>query len=194
MGGQGRRQQDVGSIQDVLQEVLRTQKMLQQREASKYGIRTTPPASIEANLHHIVREPARTVDIVPYLKHNSLMNARKFANAQYITVLTPTEVLVYDDMGDLQRSISSTSILIGWRCIYYRLLQVPLKPVVLNNNTETMLIDILNTKHAINSAYKLTSSEELVRYLHACVGYPTKETWMKAIWVVNYVSWPGLIT
>ena len=74
---------------------------------------TTAPDSVKAKLHHSVREPEFTVDMVPDLKHNSLMSARKFAYAQYITVLTPTEVLVYDDMGDLQRSIPSTAILEG---------------------------------------------------------------------------------
>ena len=78
---------------------------------------TTAPASVKAKLHHSVREPACTVDMVPDLKHNSLMSARKFANAQYIKVLTPTKVLVYDNMGDLQHSISSTAILRGWRCV-----------------------------------------------------------------------------
>ena len=53
---------------------------------------TTAPASVKAKLHHMVREPARTLDMVPNLKHNSLMSDRKFANAQYITFLTSTEV------------------------------------------------------------------------------------------------------
>ena len=60
---------------------------------------TIDPASVKAKLHHMVRDTARTVDMVPNLNHNSLMSARKFADAQYITVLTPTKVLVYDDMG-----------------------------------------------------------------------------------------------
>ena len=132
--------------------------------------------------------------MVPDLKHNSLMSANKFANAQYSTVLTPTELLVYDDMGDLQRSISSTAILRGWRCKHSGLWQVPLKPVVRNNNTDTKLIDQPNPEHDINIAYELPSSEQLVLYLHACAGYPTKETWLKAIRVGNYLSWPGFTT
>ena len=76
---------------------------------------TTAQASAKAKLHHSKREPVRTVDMVPNLKHNSLMSANKFSDAQYITVLTPTEVLIYDDMGDIQRSISSKAILRGWR-------------------------------------------------------------------------------
>ena len=52
----------------------------------------TTPASTIAKLHHNVREPARTVDMVPALKHNSLISGPKFADANYVTVLTPTEV------------------------------------------------------------------------------------------------------
>ena len=74
---------------------------------------TTEPASVKSKIHHRVREPARTVHMVPNLNHNSLMSASKFADANYISVLTPTEVLVYDIMGDLQLSLSSTAILRG---------------------------------------------------------------------------------
>ena len=155
---------------------------------------TTVPASVKAKLHHSVREPERIVDMVPNLKHNSLMSVRKQANAQYITVLTPTEVLVYDDTGDIQLSISSKSIIRGWRCKHYGLWWVTLTPVVLNKNTNTMLIDRPNPEHAINSAYKLPSLGQLVRYFHACAGYSTKETWLKAIWEGYYLSWPGLKT
>ena len=51
---------------------------------------TTVPTSVKAKLHHSIRDQARKVDMVPNLKHNSLMSARKFADAQYITFLTPT--------------------------------------------------------------------------------------------------------
>ena len=113
---------------------------------------TTAPASVKEKLHHSVREPDHTVDTVPNLKHNSLMSARKFGDTQYIIVITSTEVLVYDDMGDLQRSISSRAIRRGWICKHSRLWRVPLTPVVLNKNTNTMLIDRPNPEHAINSA------------------------------------------
>ena len=153
---------------------------------------TTAPASFKAKLHHMVRDPARTVDMVPNLKHNSLMSAGKIADAQYITVLTLTEVLVYYDMGDLQLSINGKTILIGWRCKHSGLWRVPLTPVVLNKNTDTIFLDRPTPEHAINSAYELTRSAQLVRYLHACAGYPTKETWLKAIQAGNYLLWPGL--
>ena len=57
---------------------------------------------------------------------------------------------------------------------------------------DTILLDRPITKHAIKSAYKLPSTEQLIRYLHACAGYPTKETWVKAIQAGKYISWPVL--
>ena len=56
----------------------------------------TTKASKEAKLHHDVREPAKTVDIVPELQHNSLISGSKFADADYVIILTPTELLIYD--------------------------------------------------------------------------------------------------
>ena len=41
----------------------------------------TTAASTQAKLHHNVREPAKTVDMVPELKHNSLIRRGKFADA-----------------------------------------------------------------------------------------------------------------
>ena len=101
----------------------------------------TAPASVKAKLHYMVREPAHTMDMVPNLKQNSLMSASKFAHAQYITFLTPTEVLVYDDMGGLHLSISGEAILRGWRCKHSGMWQVQLTPVVLNENTDTIFLD-----------------------------------------------------
>ena len=42
------------------------------------------------------------------------------------------------------------------------------------------------------SAYDLPSVEALVRYFHACAGFPTKRTWLAAIKAGNFNSWPGL--
>ena len=38
----------------------------------------------------------------------------------------------------------------------------------------------------------MPSTKQLIRYLHACAGHPTRETWVKAIRAGNYVSWPIL--
>ena len=48
--------------------------------------------STKAFLHHPVREPSRSADVVPSLVRNSLLSASKFADAKYVTILTPEEV------------------------------------------------------------------------------------------------------
>ena len=72
----------------------------------------TTAASTQAKLFNDVREPAKTVDTVPQLQHNSLISWGKFVDANYITVLTPIEVLIYDDK-DTHISVSNKPILKG---------------------------------------------------------------------------------
>jgi len=45
---------------------------------------------------------------------------------------------------------------------------------------------------AISNVYELKTQPELIRYLHACAGFPTKPSWIKAIKNGQYASWPGL--
>jgi len=54
------------------------------------------------------------VDMVPELKHNSLISTSKFADANYITILIPTEVLIYDGT-ELKLEINKDAVLRGWR-------------------------------------------------------------------------------
>ncbi len=54
----------------------------------------------------------------------------------------------------------------------------------------------LPSKQKINeqaaNVYSLPSIEQTIRYLHAAAGFPTKDTWVKAIKRGNYKTWPGL--
>ena len=45
-------------------------------------------------------------------------------------------------------------------------------------------------KHVVNNLFELPSVEQAIRFVHACVGYPTKATWLKAIRKGNFVGWP----
>ena len=47
-------------------------------------------------LKHDVRDPAGRVDIVPDLVEDSLISGPKFAEAGYVTLLTPKELLIFD--------------------------------------------------------------------------------------------------
>ena len=127
--------------------------------------------------------------MVPALKHNSLISGSKFADANYYTILTPTEVLIYDGNDGIQISVSKEAILRGWRDITTGMWRVPLQPNVVPTKSEFVLLPS-STEEAIANVYELPSTEQIIRYLHACAGYPTKSTWIKAIRGGNYASWP----
>jgi hypothetical protein len=150
----------------------------------------TTPASTIAKLHHDVREPARTVDMVPALKHNSLISGPKFADANYITVLTPTEVLIYDGRG-LKISTSKEAIIRGWRDTTSGLWRIPLEKDCAPHKSEYVLLP-KGSEEAIHNVYELPSTKQVIRYLHACAGFPAKTTWIKAIRAGNFATWPHL--
>jgi hypothetical protein len=47
-------------------------------------------------------------------------------------------------------------------------------------------------KESAASVYSLPSIRHTIRYLHAAAGFPTKDTWLKAIENGHYKTWPGL--
>ena len=100
----------------------------------------TTAASAQSKLYHDVREPAKTVDMVSELKHNSLISGAKFADTNYITVLTPTEVLIYDG-NDIRISVSEEEILRGWRDNATGLWRVPIQPNVPPPKSEFIFLD-----------------------------------------------------
>ena len=70
----------------------------------------TTAATKKAKLRMKIRKPTRSVSIVPDLTHNSLISTRKIADANYITVLTPTDVLIHNRQ-ELTMKINKESIL-----------------------------------------------------------------------------------
>ena len=50
--------------------------------------------------------------------------------------------------------------------------------------------DRLTPKEAIHHVYKILTIEPAVQYLHYDTGFPTKRMWLKAVWKLNYISWP----
>jgi len=135
--------------------------------------RDTEAASTQAKLKINLREPAHTVNMVPNLKQNSLLSASKFTDANYITVLTPTEVLIYDG-EDLTLRINKDAILRGWREPSGRWC-APLATNKQNTKSEYVFLS-KETEQAINNVYELPSVAKTIRYLHACAGFPTKAT------------------
>ena len=181
----------------------------------------TATATTQAKLLHKVREPARSVDMVPSLAEHTLISTSKFADADYVAIYDEKEVNFYDNKT-AKIEISEEAVLTGYRCPKTKLWRVPLTNHIANINTDTLLLDspsgmdslnaaytvpstesicdklqILlrqapNPNEAINNVYDIPSVEPAIRYLHAAAGYPTKRTWVKAIAKGNYISWPLL--
>jgi hypothetical protein len=154
-------------------------------------------AGEQLELKNGLHKPATsTADLIPSIK-TSLLSASKLADAGYFTVSDKDEVNVYDSNTT---SIKPTkqAVLTGWRDNKTGLWRVPLVNQINHENTDTYLLskdESLNIANEIaNNVYDLPSTEQAIRYLHACAGFPTKATWLKAIAAGFYSTWPLLTT
>ena len=59
-----------------------------------------------------------------------------------------------------------------------------------NENTDTLLIQRPVPGDPCQNVYELPTTEKVVRYLHAALGFPTKATMLKAIRNKWLVGWP----
>ena len=176
------------------------------------------PGSKMAKLHHPVREPTRTVDIVPALADQYLLSGNKFAEAGYVSICDDAEVNIYDG-HTVKIVVSEVAVLKGWRCLRTSMWRGPFQPTVTNPNKDTLLINGPTGTESLNSAYTIPSGERTlvhimkcckdrpnpvgainnvydlpiikpaICYLHGASGSPTKATWLKAIRNGNYLTW-----
>ncbi|KAL7481031.1 hypothetical protein ACHAW6_006707 [Cyclotella cf. meneghiniana] len=107
-------------------------------------------------------------------------------------VFTPYEVLVYDG------EVEPTKILVwkGWRDKETGLWRIPLTNNVTNINTQTKLLNRHEMIQAFQertlSVYNLPSKTDVMMYLHAALGFPTKEILLAATQAGFLTSWPEL--
>ena len=131
-----------------------------------------------------LRDKARECDILPSLKHNSLVSVGKLADAGYYTLFMPggKGVKVYD-ANDVKINISAEAVLRGWRD-HQGLWRVPI------DDEEEVFLNDKELSEAAHNVFDLPSIEHTIRYLHASIGFPTKSTWLKAIKKGNFIGWP----
>jgi hypothetical protein len=99
----------------------------------------TAAATINHKLHHNLREPAHSVNIVPSLDGNSLLSTVKMVEAA--AIYDDKEVNFYNTTTT-KITVSADAILKGWRCPQAKLLCVPLVDNVCNENMDTLLLII----------------------------------------------------
>jgi hypothetical protein len=139
-----------------------------------------------------LRHPANTADTIPGLK-TPLVSAGKTVDANYIMVYDKDEVNIYD-AETTQVNTTEEAVMTGWQDRETGLWRLPLTANVTNPTTDTQLLSQEQTnaivEEIVSNVHDLPSTEQVVKYLHAAAGFPTKSTWLKAINAGFYASWP----
>ena len=124
----------------------------------------------------------RAGKVMPYFQH-TMISLRLILNTDCKVIFTKNNVIIYYQ--------SKSLIFTRWQekngARLWRIALTPTPedlPVIPDNDEQTNL--------RAYSAYYLPSVEALVRYFHAAAGFPVRTTWIKAIKVGNYRTWPGL--
>jgi hypothetical protein len=86
------------------------------------------PALTRNKLLHNVREPARSVNIVPALVENSLLSTIKFAKAGYTVIYDKDEVNFYD-ARTTKITVLEEAKLTGWQCPHQKMWRFPPSPL-----------------------------------------------------------------
>jgi hypothetical protein len=127
---------------------------------------------------------ARIADVLPGLRPNSLVSVGKLADANYTTIFHPQGIGVTVHNDTLRMNLLSKPVLQGWRDAngLWRL----------SNDEKNATHTTKSTMEVAANVYTLPSIKQAIRYLHAAAGFPTRDTWVKAITNGNFVTWPGL--
>ena len=123
----------------------------------------TATATSTAKLLLSVREPANEVDIIPNLEQ-TLLSTSKFADAGYTAVYDKDEINFYNSNTI---KIEEAAVIRGYRCTRTGLWRVPLVPIILNENTDTVLLDCRT--QTLNSAYEIPSTDSIREHLQASI-------------------------
>ena len=129
---------------------------------------------------------ARQADVLPGLRQNSLVSVGKLSDAGYTTIFHPKgEGVTVHRQGSLKITPFRKPILQGWRDSngLWRL----------SREEQTNQAPIKCGRHErVANVYTLPSIPQTIKYHHASAGFPTKDSWVKAINAGHYISWPGL--
>ena len=119
------------------------------------------PGSTEAKLHHPVREPARTLDMVPSLADQSLLRGKKFSQAGYFTICDNQKVNIYDGRTE-KIIVSEKAVLKGWFFPKARMWSIPLQTHISNNNTDILLLNGPTVTESLNTTYTVINSAHIL--------------------------------
>ena len=128
---------------------------------------------------------AREALVVPGMSQPALMSVSTLANNGYTTVFLPGQegVNVFN-ANNVTISATAPPALQGWRD-NRGLWMVPIVD-------EPTISPGINVAEAAMGVYKLPSTKEVVRFLHASLGHPTQATLLTAAQHGNLVTFPGM--
>ena len=132
-----------------------------------------------------LRKGAREALVVPGLKTQALMSVSPLANNGYTTIFHPYQQgVTVHDADSFRLTVTSPPVLQGCRNTA-GLWTVPLTDGATISRGHPVY-------EAALSVYDLPSTKEVVRFLHAALGFPTKATLLTAAQNGNLVTFPGL--
>ncbi len=136
------------------------------------------------HLKHKLCPAAREMNIVPGL-HSTLVSVPKLADAGYTTVISKEGAAIYDD-HTTTITANKPPVLEVNRCDLTGQWKLPL------HAEETVANKDPQHNEAINVIFDLPSACQNFLWYHAAVGFPPKETFIRAIHNKNYATWPKL--
>ena len=86
-----------------------------------------------------MRNPVRTIDIVPDLVEQSLLSGSKIVDTGYISINNENEVSIYDS-HTTKMVVSDAAVLNVWRCPITKLWMIPLKANIHNLKQDTLVL------------------------------------------------------
>eukprot|EP00956_Cyclotella_meneghiniana_P020860 scaffold37349_cov64-Cyclotella_meneghiniana.AAC.1 len=132
-----------------------------------------------------LRTGAREALVVPELKPKALMSVSPLANNGYTTIFHPyDEGVTVHDANTFKLTFNAPPVLQGCRNTA-GLWTVPI-------TDDATISQSLNVDEAAMNVYDLPSTKEVVRFLHAALGFPTKATLLTAAKKGNLITFPGL--
>eukprot|EP00956_Cyclotella_meneghiniana_P007409 scaffold10112_cov34-Cyclotella_meneghiniana.AAC.2 len=132
-----------------------------------------------------LRTGAREALVVPELKPKALVSVSPLANNGYTTIFHPyDEGVTVHDANTFELTFNAPPVLQGCRNTA-GLWTVPI-------TDHATISQSLNVDEAAMNVYELPSTKEVVRFLHAALGFPTKATLLTAAKKGNLITFPGL--
>ena len=136
-----------------------------------------------------LNKASRVTNVLPALTQDSLLSIKTLADNGYTTIFYPydrgaevhsddTVSFVFKDKAHLQ----------AWRDIK-GMWQVTIPQASQKDAKQAIKTAV---HEVVNNVYELPSTQQVVRFLHAALGFPVKSTLIKAINHGNLATFPGL--